>query len=432
MASKVTVEAVFAGDSKSLEKTFDRVGAGAKDLAKDLDKAADKSKAFGGAMDKASGAVDASEGKFMGAADLLDGLGGAFGLPTEGATNLMRSFGDLAGGFTSLGPMVGQLIGKFATMIGITTTQAAATTGAATAQMGLNAAMLANPVGAIILGLAALGAAFFVLWNKVDAFRDALKAAWHWIEDHIPTYKAFGAVIGWVSDLFGSHEEKVVDTTDAYRIMADALRTSLEDQRSRWQTWKVTFQEIADNLIDNIRFYEGWIANLQKLTDRGFGALASKMFELGPTAEKAVGEMVSKSDKELRNVVQLFTNAGDASTKSFMNPFMQTESLKAIGDAGALQATSFKDGWAKGLGTINVPINRVGPAVPHLAEGGIVRSPTLAMIGEAGPEAVVPLSGGGGTGGTTTIQLVLDGRVVTEVVHDGLLAKQRRTPLGLN
>jgi phage-related minor tail protein len=31
--------------------------------------------------------------------------------------------------------------------------------------------------------------------------------------------------------------------------------------------------------------------------------------------------------------------------------------------------------------------------IPRLAAGGIVSSPTLALIGEAGPEAVVPLSG---------------------------------------
>ena len=43
------------------------------------------------------------------------------------------------------------------------------------------------------------------------------------------------------------------------------------------------------------------------------------------------------------------------------------------------------------------------PSIPRLAEGGIVTKPTLAVIGEAGPEAVVPLSGGnrpsGGMGG---------------------------------
>ena len=42
--------------------------------------------------------------------------------------------------------------------------------------------------------------------------------------------------------------------------------------------------------------------------------------------------------------------------------------------------------------------------IPLLAKGGIVNSPTLAMIGEAGPEAVVPLSGNNaGIGGTYNI-----------------------------
>lgn len=40
-------------------------------------------------------------------------------------------------------------------------------------------------------------------------------------------------------------------------------------------------------------------------------------------------------------------------------------------------------------------------AIPALAEGGIVTRPTLALIGEAGPEAVVPLSRGGIGSGLT-------------------------------
>jgi hypothetical protein len=42
---------------------------------------------------------------------------------------------------------------------------------------------------------------------------------------------------------------------------------------------------------------------------------------------------------------------------------------------------------------------------PAMANGGIVTSPTLALIGEAGPEAVVPLSGGGMPGGSITINM---------------------------
>ena len=41
------------------------------------------------------------------------------------------------------------------------------------------------------------------------------------------------------------------------------------------------------------------------------------------------------------------------------------------------------------------------PNIPMLAEGGIVTSPTLAMIGEKGPEAVIPLGRGGGMGNVT-------------------------------
>tara|TARA_Y100000310_G_scaffold256920_1_gene264847 strand:- start:972 stop:2612 length:1641 start_codon:yes stop_codon:yes gene_type:complete len=50
------------------------------------------------------------------------------------------------------------------------------------------------------------------------------------------------------------------------------------------------------------------------------------------------------------------------------------------------------------------------PEIPAMAEGGIVRSPTLAMIGERGPEAVIPLGRGGGSGGTgTTINIQILG-----------------------
>lgn len=41
-------------------------------------------------------------------------------------------------------------------------------------------------------------------------------------------------------------------------------------------------------------------------------------------------------------------------------------------------------------GNINIPGVEAG--VPALAEGGLVRKPTLALVGEAGPEAVVPLT----------------------------------------
>ena len=55
------------------------------------------------------------------------------------------------------------------------------------------------------------------------------------------------------------------------------------------------------------------------------------------------------------------------------------------------------------------------PKIPTLAEGGIVKAPTLALVGEAGPEAVVPL-GRGGFGQPLTVRLELDGSRLGEAV----------------
>ena len=58
--------------------------------------------------------------------------------------------------------------------------------------------------------------------------------------------------------------------------------------------------------------------------------------------------------------------------------------------------------WVPGIGGKGFEV----PNIPQLAEGGIATRATLAIIGESGPEAVVPLSKGGmGMGGSVTINV---------------------------
>jgi len=87
--------------------------------------------------------------------------------------------------------------------------------------------------------------------------------------------------------------------------------------------------------------------------------------------------------------------------------------------------------WIPGIGGKSFGINL--PNVPMLAEGGIVTKPTLAMIGEAGAEAVIPLSRGG-MGGINVVVNV-QGSVVQEQdlavsVRDQIAILMRRR--GLN
>jgi TP901 family phage tail tape measure protein len=58
------------------------------------------------------------------------------------------------------------------------------------------------------------------------------------------------------------------------------------------------------------------------------------------------------------------------------------------------------------------------PPQTALASGGIVTGPTVALLGEAGPEAVIPL-GGGGLGGTTIVIQAWDGESVERWLRGG-------------
>jgi hypothetical protein len=60
--------------------------------------------------------------------------------------------------------------------------------------------------------------------------------------------------------------------------------------------------------------------------------------------------------------------------------------------------------WVPGVGGKGFSFPQF-PSIPALADGGIVNRPTLALIGEAGPEAVVPLGRGGGMGGSMNVTI---------------------------
>jgi hypothetical protein len=68
--------------------------------------------------------------------------------------------------------------------------------------------------------------------------------------------------------------------------------------------------------------------------------------------------------------------------------------------------------WVPGLGGKGFSF----PKIPALADGGIVNGPTLALIGEAGPEAVIPLDRMGGMDGGTNVTINVQGADPNAVV----------------
>ena len=96
--------------------------------------------------------------------------------------------------------------------------------------------------------------------------------------------------------------------------------------------------------------------------------------------------------------------------------------LKGVINTGIRLINSAIGGFNSIIGAVNkVPGVNVPtiPTIPTLAEGGIVTRPTLAVVGEAGPEAVVPLDRyrRGETAGPTQVRVFIGERELTDIVR---------------
>ena len=72
------------------------------------------------------------------------------------------------------------------------------------------------------------------------------------------------------------------------------------------------------------------------------------------------------------------------------------------GGGGISDFSSVRGGATQALRILNADISGLSAQLanlPRMAAGGVVTGPTLALIGEAGPEAVIPLDRAGGMGG---------------------------------
>ena len=174
-----------------------------------------------------------------------------------------------------------------------------------------------------------------------------------------------------------------------------------------------------------------WAATLLGMVESFSGAVGS-MIAVVATSSEGVAEQIKGIMKALVKsfiatlvtlAVQqaIFWALGKAlGMKSFAGELARASGLAAawyivasvreLGLIGAVTGPATAKGFAALVAGIGATIAAVG-----LAEGGVVTSPTLALIGEAGPEAVIPLSHGG-LG--ATVQLILDGDVLGEAMVD--------------
>lgn len=213
------------------------------------------------------------------------------------------------------------------------------------AQAALNLVMSMNPIGLVVAAIAGLVAAFVVLWNKCDAFREFWVNLWDGIK------KTAKSVADWFVQAW----------SDVGKFFSDMWSGFTDGAKKAWQGVKDTFSAVA-TFFGNI-FRNAW-DGVKKVFSTG-----GKIFDgIKDGIVKAFKTVVNAIIKGINKVVKL--------------PFVGLNNI--LDKLTGLSIAGLKPfNWL----TWRAPV----PQLPMLAEGGVVRKATTAIIGEDGAEAVVPL-----------------------------------------
>lgn len=177
MPGKNQVTLTFGGDSTSLDKTIQGVNRDLNSVSSTTEKTSTSFSKTAGLLTKTSkGIKDGLEGVIAASTAMGVSFPGEQALAFVAiALDFTKGAKDLAEG---LGGLLEPALTKVKTAMGFAATategEAAATGEAEAAQLGLNAALLANPIVLIIAGLVALGVGFYEAYEHVKVFRDAV------------------------------------------------------------------------------------------------------------------------------------------------------------------------------------------------------------------------------------------------------------------
>jgi hypothetical protein len=160
--------------------------------------------------------------------------------------------------------------------------------------------------------------------------------------------------------------------------------------------------KIADEIIAGgatvVNQINTLVSATQSVADAVGESAASQFYQAGITAGQALVDGVKAAIAAAG-----FTINADG---SLINQGAINQVNQAIANARSKKSKGGKDITKKERKNIMDLAASLGVEVPAFAKGGIVTGPTLALIGEAGPEAVVPLSGrNAGMGNQITINV---------------------------
>ena len=225
--------------------------------------------------------------------------------------------------------------------------------------LGAAFAALIGPVGIVIAIIAALIAIGVLVWKNWDVISAKAKEIWNAIAGF------FSSVWGTITSIFREHWDKIL------AILFPAIGIPILIARN-WDKVKEVTVTVWNSIVG---FFKGVWDSIKK----GFASVGNAIWG-------GIQSGINKAISAINSLINLINKI----------PFVKVPKIPSLGEE--------VEGVVKKVETA-LPPEPSPPGEPALGQpyfpryfqhGGIVTKPTLAVIGEAGPEAVVPLDRMGG------------------------------------
>ncbi len=309
---------------------------------------------------------------------------------------------------------------------------------------------LINPISAFVNGLQAIGSGYFDAEQETGAYNKALglsaqqqmrvaDAAGIFNSKFKETKDNVGGAKKEVESFATALKDKLSEAVDTAKDklaeaqgefdgfatkVSDAVKGAL-DFNAALESGDYGFKGFLDALRDQVKGVVEYSVNLGKALEMGLSQDAlGYVLDAGNVAGAEIALELVKGGQtaidETNALVEAAQRAADKVGIQAANKWYKTGVDQATFIVNGLEAELTKltpklmakmdEIAAKLKRSVNIDVvvtervNRIvstiSSSIPKMADGGIVTGPTLAMIGEAGPEAVIPLSQMGNMGGS--------------------------------